>query len=194
MYKTARRGLTRTFQQSMYFPSGTVRGNLTMAVDIARATGRHDRHANLPTTVDGLIDFAGLRSLAENQSSTLGHGQLRQLGLALALATEPKLLLLDEPAAGLSDTEAETLATTLQLVRQSGVTIVVVDHDMGFVLPLVDRVIILSAGKKLLEGSPSVVRNDPRVIEVYLGSGLAAGRRVDDPAPLVGPTKEQAVG
>ena len=175
MHRIARRGLVRTFQQSMYFPSGSVRENLTMAVDIARAASPRSVITTVGAEVDRLVKLVGLEELSLIPTTALGHGPLRQLGIALALATSPKLLLLDEPAAGLSDSESDALSALLKRLRSSGVTIVAVDHDMAFVMPLVDRLVVLSAGKKLAEGRASDVRNDPDVIEVYLGSGFSSG-------------------
>ena len=172
MDRIARAGLVRTFQQSMYFGSGTVRDNVEMAIDIARTSGRRVADVAIPTDVDGLMDYARLSDLAGWRSAVLSHGSLRRLGIALALATRPALLLLDEPAAGLNDGESRDLAELLRRVRASGVSLVVVDHDMGFLMPLVDRLAVLSAGRKLKEGPAAEVRSDPEVIEAYLGAGF----------------------
>jgi branched-chain amino acid transport system ATP-binding protein len=172
MDRIARAGLVRTFQQSMYFGSGTVQDNVVMALDIARTAARRDDEVSIPTDVEGLLAFTKLEALADSPSSVLSHGSLRQLGIALALAVRPVLLLLDEPAAGLNDAEGRDLAALLRRVRDSGVTLVVVDHDMGFLMPLVDRIVVLSAGRMLTEGTPAEVRADPAVIAAYLGSGF----------------------
>jgi ABC-type branched-subunit amino acid transport system ATPase component len=172
MDRISRAGLVRTFQQSMHFGSGTVRDNVEMALDIARVGHRPDRDVDIPTDLDGLLAFTGLEPLAGSPSAVLSHGSLRQLGVALALAVRPALLLLDEPAAGLNDAESHELAGLLRRVRERGVTLAVVDHDMGFLMPLVDRMVVLSAGRKLREGTPAEVRADPDVIVAYLGSGF----------------------
>jgi branched-chain amino acid transport system ATP-binding protein len=174
MEKVSRAGLVRTFQESMIFPSATARGNVEMAQMIFHASRRSgDDLDELPRDIDELLTFSGLTEVAETPTAILPFGSVRQLGIAMALAARPRLLMLDEPAAGLNPAEGDQLASFLQRVRASGVTVCVVDHDMDFLLPLVQRVIVLSTGEKLLEGTPQVVSRDPRVIEVYLGSAAA---------------------
>ncbi len=173
MHRIARDGLIRTFQRNMVFSSGTVDGNMSMALNIARRTVDPNRPTSLPSDVGALLDFCGIAKLAERPAAALSQGESRLLAIALTLAVRPVLLLLDEPAAGLNDYACDDLAALLRRVRDRGVTVAVVDHHMGFVMPLVDRLVVLSAGVKLAEGSPQEVVARAEVMEAYLGHRLA---------------------
>jgi branched-chain amino acid transport system ATP-binding protein len=170
MERIARAGLVRTFQQSMHFSSRSVEENVRMALDIARANSGRRKASEELNSVGDLLEVVDLTSIADEPSAILSHGQLRRLGIALALAVHPTLLLLDEPAAGLTDSETAELSALLVRIRELGTTLCVVDHDMGFLISLVDRMVVLSSGRKLTEGPPEQVRNDPAVIEIYLGT------------------------
>lgn len=173
MHAIAQRGLVRTFQEAKYFPPATVAENVELATKINRVR-KHapEDDTSTPDDLDGLLTLTRLEDVANQPASASSPGQLRKLGVAMALAARPQLLLLDEPAAGLNDAESAQLAEILNAVIAGGVTVMVIDHDMPFLLPLVDRVIVLSAGKVICEGSPEEVQRDPAVISVYLGTQL----------------------
>jgi ABC-type branched-subunit amino acid transport system ATPase component len=152
-------GVARTFQQAMTFSAISVLENFRIVT-------------RDPERIQGVSDRLGLSDHLDEQAGSLSHGQQRLLGVGLALLTDPALLLLDEPAAGLARSDATALAETLSGLRREGLTMVVVDHDMDFVLPLSDRVVVLNAGELLFTGSPSEMRNDEAVKEAYLGTAL----------------------
>ncbi|HEY1688361.1 MAG TPA: ABC transporter ATP-binding protein [Solirubrobacteraceae bacterium] len=195
MQRIARTGLVRTFQESMIFPSASVLQNVEMAFSISRAhIGSGDGDAQndgdaegIPSEPPALLDFCGLDAVAGIAAVSLSFGLVRQLGIALALAARPRLLMLDEPAAGLNPAESEALASFLVRLHDAGVTLCVVDHDMDFLLPLVDRVIVLATGEKLCEGPPEEISRHPEVIEVYLGGRASA-------APTPAPSSDAATG
>jgi branched-chain amino acid transport system ATP-binding protein len=157
----ALRGLVRTFQQTMVFPSMTVRENM----DIARRLGGYS-----PERASELLATCGLGDMPNQRSDQLSYGSQKRLGVAMAIATGARVLLLDEPGAGLGATEASALAVQIQDARRDGRTVVIIDHDMGFVLPLSDRVVVLDVGRIIFEGSPADVVHDELVVSVYLGA------------------------
>lgn len=174
--RIARAGLVRTFQQSMVFASVSVRENLRMARACAAPTGHGAKRPDLPTSPDDVIAFTGLDEVADVPAGSLPTGLLRIVGIALALVPQPALLMLDEPAAGLNVDEAGRLSELLRRVQKVGATLAVVDHDMSFILPLCQRLIVLDAGKKLIEGDPVEVLKHEDVIRVYLGGRFAHGK------------------
>jgi branched-chain amino acid transport system ATP-binding protein len=176
-------GLSRTFQNIRMFQEMTVRENVM--------TGMQSRlHASLPeilsrlgrfrgeenaarTRADELLDFVGLAASADRRAGDLSYGDQRRLEIARAVASEPKLLMLDEPAAGMNPTETRELVELLLRLKQGGLTLLLVEHDMHFVMSLCDHITVLNFGRKIAEGSPRAIREDKTVIEAYLGTRVA---------------------
>ena len=165
----ARLGVVRTFQQKMVFPRATVRENVEMAWRGKRRGGTGQQFKSC----DDLLDFLGLAHLKDRLATDIPFGSARNLGLGLALAANPRLLLLDEPAGGLNQDEGQELADLISKVKELGITVWVIEHDMPFIMSLCERIIVLHVGKRIAEGRPAEVANDPDVISVFLGEKFA---------------------
>jgi len=178
-YRRARAGLVRSFQQAELFDDLDVRGNLDVAADRARwwstmsdlvRPGRTHRRDDGGDGVDRAVDLLDIAHLVDLSIAQLSEGERKLVGLARALSRDPRLLLLDEPAAGLDTDESHALGNRLRAIVDAGTSIVLVDHDIDLVLGRCDVVHVLEQGRLIASGEPDDVRADDRVIAAYLGS------------------------
>jgi branched-chain amino acid transport system ATP-binding protein len=171
VHKRAARGLSRTFQRLEVFGSMTVFDNVRTAAEIAaRATRRGIGDA--AADAGAIVERLGLLPVADQRADALPTGQARLVELGRALATRPKLILLDEPASGLNETETQRLATVLRSVKDEGLGVLLVEHDMDLVMQLCSTICALNFGQLIACGSPSEIREHPAVQEAYLGSAV----------------------
>ena len=178
-HKITRLGLARTFQNIRLFGEMTAIENVVVGLDARHKTSvigallRLPRHVREEKSSIGramaLLEFVGIAEDAAVLSRNLSYGHQRRLEIARALATDPKVLCLDEPAAGFNPAEKEGLMDLIRAIRDDGYTILLIEHDMKLVMGVTDRIVVLEFGRKLADGLPIEIRNDPRVVAAYLG-------------------------
>jgi branched-chain amino acid transport system ATP-binding protein len=179
----ARAGLARTFQKTSLFPRLTVHQNVMIGQQarlhprvwpaLARTAAQQRELATVRRHADDVLALLGLPDVRDVEARALSYGEQRYLAIAIALASRPVLLLLDEPAAGLTPAESRRLMDLIQQIRRNGVTVLLVEHDMKVVMGICDHLVVLDHGQKIAEGAPGEIRQHADVIRVYLGDATA---------------------
>ncbi len=179
-HRVSRVGIGRTFQSSVLFMALPVIENVFIAGHLNYKTSSWKRLLRLPSATkeeeilrregERVLDQMGLGDIKTELTKNLPHGHQRILGICIALVTRPKLLLLDEPLTGMNANEIQTTARLIREIRDSGVTIVMIEHNMEAIMSLCDRIVVLDQGRKIAEGPPEAIRRNQKVIDAYLGS------------------------